>query len=244
MKNTMKAFALSVSAALLSACMLQAVEKGKWIELIGENGLNEFRQPLGEWVVVSEASMSQEDEKLLTSKPGKGVLVNGPTGKTTHLFTTMEHADIEAHIEFMVPRKSNSGVYFMGRYEIQILDSHDVEKPQHWHCGGIYQRWKWPEEYGFEGRSPRVNAAREPGEWQTYDVIFRAPRFDENGKKIKNAMFVRVVHNGTLIHENQEVTGPTRAAAYNDEKPMGPLMIQGDHGPVALRNVRIKVLED
>lgn len=143
----------------------------------------------------------------------------------------------------MVPEKANSGIYFMGRYEIQILDSHGVDALRFYHCGGVYERHKWPENYGYEGTAPRVNAARPAGEWQTYEITFRAPRFDVEGKKIQNAMFVKVVHNGIVIHENQEVTGPTRAAAFGDEKPLGPLMIQGDHGPVALRNVRIRSLD-
>jgi hypothetical protein len=152
----------------------------------------------------------------------------------------MEHGDVLAHIEFMVPKGSNSGVYFMGRYEIQVLDSFGVEQPQHSDCGGIYQRWDDNRDpKGYEGRPPRVNAARAPGEWQVFDVVFRAPRFDANGKKTANAMFVRVVHNGVVVHENEEVTGPTRAALFNDEKPKGPLMLQGDHGPVAYRNIWI-----
>ncbi|MEK7676891.1 MAG: family 16 glycoside hydrolase [Verrucomicrobiota bacterium] len=71
--------------------------------------------------------------------------------------------------------------------------------------------------------------------------MFRAPRFDASGKKVENARFVKVTHNGRVIHENVELTGPTRAATYeNDEKPTGPLMLQGDHGPVAYRNLQLK----
>ncbi|MHC4808639.1 MAG: 3-keto-disaccharide hydrolase, partial [Planctomycetota bacterium] len=153
-------------------------------------------------------------------------------------------ADVRAHIEFMVPRGSNSGVYFMGRYEIQILDSWGKKQPTFSDCGGIYQRWddkRTPK--GYEGRPPRVNASLPPGQWQTFDVIFRAPRFDKTGKKIANARFVKVIHNGILVHRNAEVTGPTRAGTYRDEKPRGPLMLQGDHGPVAYRNIWIVPLK-
>ena len=90
---------------------------------------------------------------------------------------------------------------------------------------------------GFEGHSPRVNASRAPGQWQSFDVVFRVPRFDEDGRKIANARFEKVIHNGIIVHEDVEVTGPTRASAFNDEKPLGPLMLQGDHGPVAYRNI-------
>lgn len=67
----------------------------------------------------------------------------------------------------------------------------------------------------------------------------RAPRFDGDGNKTANAVFVGVEHNGVVVHENEEVTGPTRAAMFDNEEPLGPLMLQGDHGPVAYRNVWI-----
>ncbi len=73
-------------------------------------------------------------------------------------------------------------------------------------------------------------------------MTFRATRFDAQGRKTENARFVKVVHNGQVIHENVEVTGPTRSATYEQapEKPQGPLMLQGDHGPVAYRNITLK----
>jgi sugar phosphate isomerase/epimerase len=130
----------------------------------------------------------------------------------------------------------------MGRYEIQVFDSWNKTSPYPGiECGGIYQRWDESKDpKGFEGHSPRVNASRAPGQWQTFDVVFRAPRFDSSGRKLSNARFETVVHNGVLVHEDIELTGPTRAGLYNNEKPTGPLMIQGDHGPVAYRNVRIE----
>lgn len=208
-----------------------------------------FREPTGEWLVAGDVFVDPSDEKRLAWKDGIGVVVNGPQGKTNHLLTKVEHGDVEAHVEFMVPKGSNSGVYFQGRYEIQILDSWGVQEPKYGDCGGIYQRWREgtgieDSHRGFEGRAPRVNASREPGKWQSFDVIFRAPRFNAGGKKIANAVFVQVKHNGVIIHENQEVTGPTRAAIFNDEQSLGPIMLQGDHGPVAYRNIRLRPLTD
>lgn len=211
---------------------------GKRVELLAAGGgLGAFRGDTGDWLIAGAALTDPKDEKRLATKAGEGVLVNGATGRTRNLFSKHEHGDCEAHVEFMVPKGSNSGVYFQGRYEIQILDSWGVKEPKHGDCGGIYQRWAKGK--GFEGRPPRVNAAKAPGQWQTFDVTFRAPRFDAAGKKTANACFVKVVHNGVVVHENEEVTGPTRAAAFGDEKPLGPLMFQGDHGPVAYRNVWI-----
>lgn len=206
-----------------------------------QNGMNGWRSDHGTWMNAGEAVAAPDGTKRIDTKPGTGILVNGPDGNAVNLFSSAWHGDVEAHIEFMVPPGSNSGIYFQGRYEIQILDSWGVEKPEHSDCGGIYQRWK--DEKGFEGHPPRENASRKPGEWQSFDVIFHAPRFDAAGKKIKNAVFVKVVHNGKVIHENVEVTGPTRAAGFKDEQPLGPLMIQGDHGPVALRRVEVRNLQ-
>ena len=74
-------------------------------------------------------------------------------------------------------------------------------------------------------------------------MIFRAPQFDKNGKKTRSAEFVKVVHNGTVIHENVKLSGPTRGATFTDEKATGPFMLQGDHGPVAYRNIRFRPLK-
>ncbi len=84
-----------------------------------------------------------------------------------------------------------------------------------------------------------MNASRPPGEWQTLDVAFKAPRF-EGDKKVEDGVFVLVKLNGKTIHENVEVKGPTGGALEGGEKAKGPLMFQGDHGPVAYRNVRVK----
>ena len=213
-----------------------------WVPLIGAQGLAAWQKESGDWIVCHGVKLSPSDPHLLTTRPGQGTLVNGPTGRTVNLLSDLEHADIEAHIEFLVSKDSNSGVYFQGRYEIQILDSWGVKDPESSDCGGIYKRWK--NDRGFEGHPPRTNACRRPGVWQTYDVVFRAPRFDPAGHKVANARFVKVVHNGVLIHENVELTGPTRASTFNDERATGPLMLQGDHGPVAYRNTRIKMLGD
>jgi len=193
-----------------------------------------------EWMVAGAVSLKADNPKLFDIKPGAGLLVNGITGRTANLYTEYQHGDCQLHIEFVVPQGSNSGVYFMGRYEIQVLDSWGATELRYGTCGGVYARWINEQSVG--GQPPRVNASKPPGEWQTFDVVFRAPRFGANGEKIANATFVSVVWNGQLVHENIEVEGPTRAAMLNDEKPTGPLMLQGDHGPVAYRNIRIHSL--
>jgi sugar phosphate isomerase/epimerase len=231
-------FPLSIGIVFLLVTIC-AAEK---VSLTGSD-LSAWREPTGQWQVVGEAFMDPANEKMLGTKPGAGVIFNGPAGRTSNLLSKAEFGDINAHIEFMISKGSNSGVYFMGRYEIQIYDSYGVEKDEYpgIECGGIYQRWDESRNpKGFEGHSPQINASLPPGQWQTFDVIFRAPRFDKAGRKVSNARFEKVVHNGVVVHADVELTGPTRASTYNDEKAVGPLMLQGDHGPVAYRNIRIE----
>ena len=225
----------AVIFSMLLPCGAKAA--GGRVELIGGD-FSAWRENTGTWQIVSDTFSNPQNEKLLSGKPGTGVILNGPTGRTRNILSKAEFGDVKAHVEFMVPKGSNSGVYFMGRYEIQVFDSWGVKEPHHSDCGGIYQRWD--NNRGYEGRPPRVNASRAPGQWQSFDVIFRAPRFDKQGKKIAKARFEKVVHNGIVIHEDVELTGPTRASTYNDEKPLGPLMLQGDHGPVAYRNILLE----
>ncbi|MBC8470672.1 MAG: DUF1080 domain-containing protein [Planctomycetes bacterium] len=240
--SKIKVFLLIVSSLCLSLCVnVGAKESGASVVLTGGD-FSQWRDNTGQWQIVGDVFTKPDNNKLLGSKPGNGVIVNGVTGRTSNLFSKEEFGDVKAHIEFMVSKDSNSGVYFMGRYEIQVFDSWQ-KKPQYpgIECGGIYERWDDNREpKGYEGHSPRVNVSREPGQWQTFDIIFRAPRFNRRGEKVANARFEKVVHNGTVVHADIEVSGPTRASAFNDAKPSGPLMLQGDHGPVAYRNIRIE----
>src|SRR5437773_5760275 len=226
-------FAIAALLAPTAFCADQS------ITLFNGKDLSGWKNPAGDWQTASSISLDPANNKKFAIEPGPGVLVNGPKGTTSNLLTEMEHGDVEAHIEFVVPKASNSGVYFMGRYEIQVLDSWGVKEPKYGDCGGVYASCSEPKP-DFKGRPPSVNASKPPGEWQTFDIIFRAPRFDATGKKIENARFVKVTHNGKVIHENVDAPRPTCAAASLDEKPTGPLMLQGDHGPVAFRNIIIR----
>jgi hypothetical protein len=107
-------------------------------------------------------------------------------------------------------------------------------------CGGIYHRWI--DDHGEGGSAPSRNACRRPGEWQSYHIWFRGPRFDGAGKKTANAKFVRVVFNGLSVQDNVEAEGPTRAHMEIPEAATNPIMLQGDHGPVAFRNIYVRPL--
>ena len=208
-------------------------------------GLTDFKPVSKNWQIVGKTYVDQTQKQTFISEPGTGILLNAPgKGMSGNIFTEFEHSDIDMELDVMMPIQSNSGLYFQGRYEIQLLDSWAVNNPKSSDIGGVYQRFdnkRVPK--GYEGSAPRINAAKAPGLWQHFRIVFQAPRFNAEGVKTKNAIFKEVFLNGVLIHENQEVTGPTQASAFNDEKPMGPFMIQGDHGAVAFRNIQYKMYD-
>lgn len=148
-------------------------------------------------------------------------------GGGVDIFTEQKFGDCTIEVEFMVPKGSNSGVYVMGEYEVQVFDSFGKEKLGMGDLGAIYS-----------AAAPKANAARKPGEWQKFVIDFQAPRF-EGEKKSSNANFLKVMLNGQVLHENVEVKGPTPGGLTGKESPTGPLMFQGDHGPVAFRNIKI-----
>jgi len=211
-------------------------------EIPSLRSLDAFRSEGSNWRIAGGVNGDPYTEKILTPAPGTGVLINTAAGSDgSHLFSTQEHGDIDLELEFLVPVGANSGVYLQGRYEVQIFDSWGSVKPGFSDAGGIYERWDSTRpqgQRGFEGHAPRIGVSRAPGLWQQLRIVFRAPRFNEDGRKTANARFVRVEYNGVLVHENVEVTGPTRSAAFEDEQPTGPLMFQGDHGSVAFRKIR------
>jgi len=231
--------------ALLTCLITFAAVDDGWIELIGAEGFDQWRTPTGDWIHAGDAEPDPKNATRLVAKEGTEAILNGKTGKTRNLLTRQDFGDLEAHFEFKIPKGSNSGVKFEGLYEIQIHDSHGVEDPNATHSGGIYPRAEMLPRYHHidEGTPPRLNAARKAGEWQTLDVVFRAPRFDKSGKKIKNARFDKVVLNGKVIHEGVELKTPTGHAWRLKEVPRGPILLQGDHGPVAFRKIRVRPIE-
>jgi len=150
------------------------------------------------------------------------------------IVTKQEFGDSYVHVEFRCPADANgnpvtggnSGVGLEGRYEVQILNSYG-HKPGGGECGALY-----------EEKPPMVIASKKAGEWQTYDIIFRAPRFDDAGKVIEQA-HATVFQNGILVQNNEAFTGPTgiQYGELKGEVKTGPLILQGDHNPVQFRNV-------
>ncbi len=143
------------------------------------------------------------------------------------------YTDALIHIEFRVPDmpnasgqgKGNSGIFINGRYELQVLDSFGFESPGKGDCGALYS-----------AHAPLVNACTPPGQWQTFDIVFRAARRDDAGNKVENARFT-VFQNGVLIHNNVELSGVLPGAIDDREGEPGPLFLQ-DHGcDVRYRNI-------
>jgi len=157
--------------------------------------------------------------------------------KSGSIITKKSFGDHRLHLEFRTPfmptqrgqKRGNSGVYLQGRYEVQVLDSYGLEGRDN-ECGGIYKVSR-----------PRVNACAPPTHWQTYDITFRAPRFDSKRKKTENAR-ITVSHNGIVIHEEVELPNFTGGSIAENEVPAAPLMLQEHGNPVQFRNIWVEEL--
>jgi hypothetical protein len=204
------------------------------------DALSNFKNPPANWQIVGDVVGTPTD-KTLTSTAGSGVLFCAPKDGG-NLESSAEYGDLELSFDVMIPKESNSGVYLQGRYEVQIFDSWGVGRPSFSDAGGIYQRWdekRGKNTEGYEGHAPRVNAVKAAGLWNHVDISFVAPRFDAAGKKTANARFAKITWNGQVIHQNVELLGVTRGAISKEEKPLGPLLFQGDHGMIAFKNIQI-----
>ena len=163
--------------------------------------------------------------------------------KTGYIHTRAAFGDCQLHVEFAEPNppkgesqgRGNSGVFLQGLYEIQVLDSYQNKTYADGQAAAVYGQYP-----------PLVNASRAPGEWQAYDIIFHGPRFDAAGKLMRAARMT-VLHNGLLVQDNVELTGPTAHLERPPYKPTPerlPLALQ-DHGdPVRYRNLWIRELKD
>ena len=234
------------AAAVLSlfVCLCDSASAEEPIDLFAD-GLSAFRGPkFGDWYQATEVGLDPKNAKLLVGTKGTGnIWVNGPkTAKD--LFTKAKFGDVEVHLEFLLGKGSNSGIKFHGHYEIQIFDSYGkaADKLDGSDCGGVYPRAENKNGYRHidNGVPPKVNACKAPGEWQTLDITFTAPRFDKDGKKTVNAHLQKAVLNGQVVQDDTELKTPTGDRWKNAEMAEGPIMLQGDHGPVAFRNVRVR----
>lgn len=238
---------------------------GQWRTLFNGNDLTGWkpRRPDAKkvWVVCSDVRLDPANPARLLPV-GKGgtpdaVLLCGDDGRGSDLMTTEDFGDYELHLEFTVPKGSNSGVYNRGLFEIQIFDSYGVPKLGFHDCGALYER-----------AYPKENLSKPPGEWQSYDITLQGKKLSLvwNGKEVYHDQDVRYGETDRAAFErlNQENAskppalrvrlreeggkyvgyfgeGGTRASLDGPDRP-GPILLQGDHGPVAYRKIRIRPL--
>jgi CubicO group peptidase (beta-lactamase class C family) len=169
---------------------------------------------------------------VLETVPGTGMIE-----------TRAQYGDIQLHVEWSAPvpavgvgqGRGNSGVFLMGDFEIQVLDSFKADTYADGQAGAIYGQYP-----------PLFNASRPPGEWQNYDIAFRRPRFDHSGKLLEPAR-ITVFHNGILIQNNEEPFGPTswlKWLPYSDRGGRGPIALQDHDHPVRYRNIWLRELPE
>ena len=184
-----------------------------------------------EWMMVSDGSPLKWDVNngAMTVKP-----------RTGGIRTTRDFGDFQLHIEWRSPSevkgegqgRGNSGIFLQNRYELQVLDSYNNRTYSNGQAGSIYKQ-----------SMPLVNASRQPGEWQTYDIIYTAPRFNKAGMRTSAAQ-VTVLHNGVLIQHNTDILGTTEYRDFpkNIAHGKGPLMLQDHSNLVSYRNIWIREL--
>jgi len=202
------------------------------------------RPPSDAIVLFDGKDLSQwmgEDGQPAKWKVADGYLEVVPDAGIIH--TRQAFGDCQLHVEFREPDppsgedqgRGNSGVFLMGLYEVQVLDSYHSKTYADGQAGAIYGQFP-----------PQVNASRPPGQWQTYNIVFHAPRFDKDGKLLRPARFT-VLHNGVLVQDNVEASGPTGhhvRPPYKAGPDKLPLSLQDHHNPVRFRNIWIRELAE
>jgi hypothetical protein len=200
----------------------------------GENG----GAPSDAIVLFDGKDLSQwQNEK---GNPAQWVVTNGvaTVNGTGNILTKQEFGDMQLHIEWASPAevvgdgqgRGNSGVYFQGRYEIQVLDSYENPTYFDGQAGAFYSNF-----------APLVNPCRKPGQWEVYDIIFHAPKPSADGKDVTPGSFT-VLFNGVLVQDHVPVKAPSVSAQFKGAAPKAPLMLQ-DHGnPIRYRNIWVRPL--
>ncbi len=223
---------------LAAAAVSRAQDVSKSVSLInGKNtdGWKVVGKGTNEWTFGTAVWDQEHPSRVKVSGPGTDMI---NTNRTVNLSSIAEFGDCMVEAEFMVGKStpgnstdSNSGIKLENIYEIQIFDSYGNPHPGKTDCGAVYSE-----------TPPSTNACKKPGEWQTLKIVFHAPRFDAAGKKIANAKFVEVELNGTVVQSNVEIAHGTNVSRKAKEHPTGPIYVQGDHGSVAFRTLKVTPL--
>ena len=192
---------------------------------------------LSEWIGSASTNKNHfNPEGQALWKIAKGYMEITPTGGLT---TRKAFGDLQLHLEWAAPPvkgtgqdRGNSGIFFMGRYEVQILDCYENTAYADGMTAALY------------GQTPALaNVCRKPGEWQTYDIIFTAPRFKDG--ELLSPAYVTVIHNGVLVQNHTESLGPTqhkKLPAYAPHAEKLPIFLQDHNNPIRFRNIWVREL--
>ncbi|MCE5272423.1 DUF1080 domain-containing protein [bacterium] len=232
--NAKNSAALLAVLGLLSLPALSMAQEAKEPRMVATPAMS---APSDAVVLFDGKNLEQwqtEDGQPAQWKVENGVM----TVSKGNIVTRKSFGDMQLHLEFASPNppkgegqdRGNSGVYVMDRYEVQVLDSYNNPTYIDGMLGAVYKI-----------APPLVNACRKPGEWQTYDIIVRAPRFDADGKKIKDAN-VTVLLNGVLVQDHLDVPAPTGGRENTPEQATGPILLQDHNHPVQYRNIWVREL--
>jgi len=251
---------ISLASTLIGCAVDEQANKRQWIDTdTGRWLVHDMNRPAPPVITpgINEASSQPPSDAVVlfdgtslsgwkSKKPwvlGDGYLETVEDAGT--LSSKKEFGSCQLHVEFATPieakgrsqGRGNSGVFLMGIYEVQVLDSYNNRTYPDGQCGALYGR-----------HVPLVNACRKPGQWQSYDIVFHRPIFKGN-KVVRKARFT-VFHNGALIHDNAELQGSTNwtsshsVSSYKPHGDKGPISLQ-DHGnPVRFRNIWVRELAD
>ena len=240
MTRTTRLAAICVTAAVGAAAVAEEYKSGiKWEDPPAVTPAAEPGQPPSDAVVLFDG----KDLSAWHGAEGWEVKDGVAIPKKGGITTKQPFGDIQLHVEWATPEKvegsgqgrGNSGVYLMGKYEVQVLDSFENPTYVDGSAGSLYKQWP-----------PLVNASRKPGEWQTYDIAFTAPRFDEN-KALVRPGYVTVFQNGVLVQNHSELTGGTSwdsPPKYEAHPEKLPIQLQFHGNPVRFRNIWLRELKD
>lgn len=194
------------------------------------------------WTEVAEVQTDELDTSFVASK-GDGVILHKmqtDSKQGANLRSTQDYRDVHITLDFNLTKGSRSALYLLGRYRLNITDIYGSRNLWPSLMGGIDSRYDEEREWkNYDGVAASQNAAKAPGEWQTLEVEFKAPRFDENGFKTEYAQFISVKVNGIQVQDKAVATGPARYALAKDDAPEGPIAIMGGAGQIAIKNVTV-----
>lgn len=190
------------------------------------------------WLQTNKVTLNKSSAELnaIHHKQGNVLLSGKPSSGTPSLVTRNQFEDSIVTFDFMLTENTKAGIFLQSRYEIKITDNHQQHELNHSDMGGLDSRENSSDEENSSGLAPSTNATRAPGVWQTIEIHFRSPRFNDTGDKTDNALFITVKVNNETVQANTIATGFTRGSSYPWEQSLGEITLQLHQGQIAIRN--------